>query len=572
MARDEDEFDSVDASGARWKPTPAQRATLLKEFEENPYPEIETKLRLAQSLDLRHAQISKWFQHRREALVKKGRFSGQKRRDRRTPEELEILESAFAECAYPKTKDVDCLCTRLPDMQPQQVKLWFKHKRMSIARMIRSSSGRGSERSESSKQAANNLSKIARQGGSRANKADSVVSKDLSNKKGKDFNPKETTCAVNEVTKPKRVIQKKRRADGESSASDRQKSGAVRALQRLHSEGGDQVVKEQQAEAVPDALDRPLMVGEPLVPNIPVRQMSKTSSTFNETVDLSPSQAQVLDAFAKLGIPLDDEKLNRLASELGVSVAALQRWWFRNRLPAVGSASVENPIDSRGLQVNSVFDRKMNALNKTSLPANEPFYDPGAQMVPQSGPVIFGSTQDTTHHGNEALRENTEHYFGYASRPSYLRMNPMCEATPVPQMSPGAHLPGREYHRNSTTSWLNQSLQPGFNPGYSPMPMSSGDNMHPQYMGHTMSPCSLKPGLSSSYSSNVYGLQPPMQYSVPMNAGTSGDVSGVQDKWTHSLHASSAPPGSMKPFNSLRTTPNSHHSLAPISYPNDLYR
>lgn len=76
----------------KWKPSEEQKKWLNNEFQGNPYPNMETKSRLAENLCVKRSQISKWFQHKRESMSKLGRFHGQKQRERRTAEEVAVLE------------------------------------------------------------------------------------------------------------------------------------------------------------------------------------------------------------------------------------------------------------------------------------------------------------------------------------------------------------------------------------------------------------------------------------------------------------------------------------------------
>lgn len=75
----------------RWRPTPDEKRLLQEEMNRNAYPDIATKERLAARMGVARPQISKWFQHRREALSKSGSFVGVTQRARRTPEELHAL-------------------------------------------------------------------------------------------------------------------------------------------------------------------------------------------------------------------------------------------------------------------------------------------------------------------------------------------------------------------------------------------------------------------------------------------------------------------------------------------------
>mmetsp|Transcript_11060 Transcript_11060/g.33927 ORF Transcript_11060/g.33927 Transcript_11060/m.33927 type:complete len:439 (-) Transcript_11060:40-1356(-) len=119
----------------RWKPSEEQKKWLMNEFHNNPYPDVETKERLADELNVKRSQVSKWFQHKRESLSKLGRFHGQKQRERRTKEELAILEAAFAKYTYPSGEQIEEVLERLGGaLTSAQVKLWFKHKRNMLAK------------------------------------------------------------------------------------------------------------------------------------------------------------------------------------------------------------------------------------------------------------------------------------------------------------------------------------------------------------------------------------------------------------------------------------------------------
>jgi len=132
----------------RWKPSKSQRDVLLQEFEMNPYPTVPHKGDIADRLGVKRAQVAKWFQHRRETLVRLGQFKGEKQRDRRTKEELDILERTFNVNPYPNGPECVELCQQLPGVTEAQIRLWFKHKRNALLKRAhqRGSSSKGTVR------------------------------------------------------------------------------------------------------------------------------------------------------------------------------------------------------------------------------------------------------------------------------------------------------------------------------------------------------------------------------------------------------------------------------------------
>jgi len=130
----------------RWKPTELQRSMLMEEFDKEPYPSVEYKGELASRIGVKRQQIAKWFQHRRESLSKAGKFEGQKQRDRRTPQELHVLQDAFNISPYPSADEIQNIVLKLPSLSEAQVRLWFKHKRNSVIKKgPESSSNTGAE-------------------------------------------------------------------------------------------------------------------------------------------------------------------------------------------------------------------------------------------------------------------------------------------------------------------------------------------------------------------------------------------------------------------------------------------
>jgi len=119
----------------RWKPSEEQKGWLMGQFQENAYPDTDTKARLAAQLRVKRAQVSKWFQHKRESLSKLGHFNPQKQRERRTKEQLAVLQQALDRHPYPTAEQVEDVLRRTGgSMTAKQVKLWFKHKRNLLAR------------------------------------------------------------------------------------------------------------------------------------------------------------------------------------------------------------------------------------------------------------------------------------------------------------------------------------------------------------------------------------------------------------------------------------------------------
>ncbi|KAI0560415.1 Homeobox [Gracilaria domingensis] len=135
---------------SKWRVTPAQKEVLLKAFDEEPYPELHKKNTLAHQLGVTTAQISKWFQHRREHLTRLGQFKAQYNRTRRTPEELDVLQAAFDADRYPTAERLQQLANQLQGVTPKQIKLWFKHRRKQDQKRRRSNSSPISLRSSPS--------------------------------------------------------------------------------------------------------------------------------------------------------------------------------------------------------------------------------------------------------------------------------------------------------------------------------------------------------------------------------------------------------------------------------------
>ncbi|CAN8068770.1 unnamed protein product [Agarophyton chilense] len=135
---------------SKWRVTPAQKDVLLKAFDEEPYPELHKKNLLAHQLGVTTAQISKWFQHRREHLTRLGQFKAQYNRTRRTPEQLDVLQAAFDADRYPTAERLQQLAAQLQDVTPKQIKLWFKHRRKQDQKRRRSNSSPISLRSTQS--------------------------------------------------------------------------------------------------------------------------------------------------------------------------------------------------------------------------------------------------------------------------------------------------------------------------------------------------------------------------------------------------------------------------------------
>lgn len=135
---------------SKWRVTPAQKQALLDAFQEEPYPELAQKNALAARLGVTTTQISKWFQHRRESLTRIGQFKAQYNRTRRTPEELDVLQSAFELDRYPSADRLAELESQLSNVTAKQIKLWFKHRRKQVQKRNRTAAITGTENSPSS--------------------------------------------------------------------------------------------------------------------------------------------------------------------------------------------------------------------------------------------------------------------------------------------------------------------------------------------------------------------------------------------------------------------------------------
>lgn len=125
-------------SQPKWRVTPQQKEALLAAFEEDAYPELQKKNILSRQLGVTTTQISKWFQHRRESLTRLGQFKAQYNRTRRTPEQLDVLQSAFNADRYPNAEKLAQLEAQLTGVTAKQIKLWFKHRRKQVQKRSRS--------------------------------------------------------------------------------------------------------------------------------------------------------------------------------------------------------------------------------------------------------------------------------------------------------------------------------------------------------------------------------------------------------------------------------------------------
>lgn len=127
-------------SQSKWRVTPSQKEALLSAFQNDAYPDLQRKVRLADQLGVTTAQISKWFQHRRESLTRLGQFKAQYNRTRRTPEQLDVLQAAFEIDRYPTADRLVQLEAQLTGVTAKQIKLWFKHRRKQVQKRNRTSS------------------------------------------------------------------------------------------------------------------------------------------------------------------------------------------------------------------------------------------------------------------------------------------------------------------------------------------------------------------------------------------------------------------------------------------------
>jgi Homeodomain len=80
------------ARAPKWRVTNSQKDVLLEAFCSKPYPSPDQKTELANRIGVTVAQVSKWFQHHREALGRAGKFKVHFIRARRTQEETAILQ------------------------------------------------------------------------------------------------------------------------------------------------------------------------------------------------------------------------------------------------------------------------------------------------------------------------------------------------------------------------------------------------------------------------------------------------------------------------------------------------
>eukprot|EP01111_Echinosteliopsis_oligospora_P011109 TRINITY_DN3582_c0_g1_i4.p1 TRINITY_DN3582_c0_g1~~TRINITY_DN3582_c0_g1_i4.p1 ORF type:complete len:487 (+),score=74.04 TRINITY_DN3582_c0_g1_i4:50-1510(+) len=119
---------------SRWRPTPKQKEKLEAFWHENQYPDRNAKHRIAQELDgVTSEQVSRWFKHRRESFVQKGKF--QYRNEAATKfsnDQVALLENVFKANAYPSRDEIKSVADQMLVSQ-QRVKNWFKARRCRLA-------------------------------------------------------------------------------------------------------------------------------------------------------------------------------------------------------------------------------------------------------------------------------------------------------------------------------------------------------------------------------------------------------------------------------------------------------
>jgi hypothetical protein len=89
-------LDAARPSGPRsskWRVLSSQKKVLLDAFAAQPYPSPSEKEALADTVGVTVTQLAKWFQHRREALGRTGKFQVLFNRARRSAAESTVLQS-----------------------------------------------------------------------------------------------------------------------------------------------------------------------------------------------------------------------------------------------------------------------------------------------------------------------------------------------------------------------------------------------------------------------------------------------------------------------------------------------
>jgi hypothetical protein len=78
---------------SKWRVLSSQKKVLLDAFAAQPYPSPSEKEVLANTVGVTVTQLAKWFQHRREALGRAGKFQVLFNRARRSAAESNVLQS-----------------------------------------------------------------------------------------------------------------------------------------------------------------------------------------------------------------------------------------------------------------------------------------------------------------------------------------------------------------------------------------------------------------------------------------------------------------------------------------------
>ncbi|XP_058398722.1 double homeobox protein 4-like protein 4 [Diceros bicornis minor] len=119
---------------------PSQRDALQALFQQNPYPGIATRERLAQEIDIPEARVQIWFQNQRRRHLRQGRLGsrdsageghpkeGRRQRTRITPSQTRILVQNFEKNRFPGIAAREELA-RLTGIPESRIQVWFQNRR-----------------------------------------------------------------------------------------------------------------------------------------------------------------------------------------------------------------------------------------------------------------------------------------------------------------------------------------------------------------------------------------------------------------------------------------------------------